>query len=241
MRIFVAGHKGMVGSALLKVLNQDSNNEILTQSRSQLDLLQQNDVNKFFKNNNIDQVYLAAARVGGILANNTYPAEFILQNLKIQNNILESSHLYDVNKVLFLGSSCIYPKFSEQPIKEESLLSGSLESTNEPYAVAKIAGIKVSESFNRQFGRDYRSVMPTNLYGPNDNFHPKNSHVIPALIDRIHHAKISKQNEVIIWGSGKPKREFLHVDDMADAAVFIMNIQKDIFEKEVPPSSFLRI
>ncbi len=235
MRIFVAGHKGMVGSALLKVLNQDSNNEILTQSRSQLDLLQQNDVNKFFKNNNIDQVYLAAARVGGILANNTYPAEFILQNLKIQNNILESSHLYDVNKVLFLGSSCIYPKFSEQPIKEESLLSGSLESTNEPYAVAKIAGIKVSESFNRQFGRDYRSVMPTNLYGPNDNFHPKNSHVIPALIDRIHHAKISKQNEVIIWGSGKPKREFLHVDDMADAAVFIMNIQKDIFEKEVPP------
>ena len=224
MNIFVAGHRGMVGSAIVKRLSHDSKNKIITVPRSSLDLLNQDSVNKFFEQNNIDQVYLAAAKVGGIHANNKYPAQFIYENLTIQTNIIHAAHLADVNKLLFLGSSCIYPKFAEQPLQESSLLTDTLEPTNEPYAIAKIAGIKLCESYNRQYGRDYRSVMPTNLYGPNDNFHPDNSHVIPAMIGRFHSAVQNNESEVVIWGSGTPKREFLYVDDMATASIHIMNL-----------------
>ncbi|HBV3329643.1 TPA: NAD-dependent epimerase/dehydratase family protein, partial [Klebsiella pneumoniae] len=177
----------------------------------------------------IDEVYLAAAKVGGIVANNTYPAEFIYENIVIQNNVIHSAHKFNVNKLMFLGSSCIYPKFANQPIKEDELLQGTLEPTNEPYAIAKIAGIKLCESYNRQYGRDYRSVMPTNLYGTNDNFHPNNSHVIPALIRRFHEAKAASAEEVQVWGSGKPMREFLHVDDMADASIYVMDLEKSVW------------
>ena len=233
--IFVAGHNGMVGSALVKLLQKDSANVIISKNRSELDLTNQQAVNHFFAERKIDQVYLAAAKVGGIAANNKYPAEFIYRNLMIETNIIHASHTYNVQKLLFLGSSCIYPKLAKQPMVEEALLTGVLESTNEPYAVAKIGGIKLCESYNRQYGRDYRSVMPTNLYGENDNFHTENSHVIPALIRRLHEAKLNNESEVMVWGSGKPMREFLHVDDMAEASVFVMNLDSDIFQRETMP------
>ena len=229
MNIFVAGHRGMVGSAIVRALLSNEANHIITAPRSELDLLDQTSVIQFFEANDIHQVYLAAAKVGGIFANNEYPAQFIYENLTIQSNIINAAHLSDVQYLLFLGSSCIYPKFAQQPMQEDSLLTGVLESTNEPYAIAKIAGIKLCESYNRQYGRDYRSVMPTNLYGPNDNFHPDNSHVIPAMIGRFHSAVINSEKEVVIWGSGTPMREFLHVDDMAAASIYVMNLDGEIF------------
>ncbi len=227
--IFVAGHKGMVGSALVRKLEREPDVELILRSSDQLDLCNQMEVSRFFHENRIDEVYLAAAKVGGIHANNTYPAEFIYKNSMIECNVIHAAHQSDVNKLLFLGSSCIYPRLAEQPINEESLLSGYLEPTNEPYAVAKILGIKLCESYNRQYQRDYRSVMPTNLYGPNDNFHPENSHVIPALIRRFYEAKRDHLDQVTIWGTGRPKREFLHVDDMANASIFVMNIDTKVF------------
>jgi GDP-L-fucose synthase len=223
-RIFVAGHNGMVGSAIVKQLQQKNDVELILKSRSELDLLDFSAVKRFFANDKIDQVYIAAAKVGGIVANNTYPADFIYENLMIECNIIHAAHLADINDVLFLGSSCIYPKYAEQPMRESALLNGMLEPTNEPYAVAKIAGIKLCESYNRQYKRNYRSVMPTNLYGPNDNFHPEKSHVIPALLCRFHDAKVVNKPEVVAWGTGKPMREFLHVDDMAEASVFVMDL-----------------
>jgi GDP-L-fucose synthase len=233
-KIFVAGHNGMVGSALVRIFKK-KNVEIFTKDRDDLNLLNQQDVENFFNNLKIDQVYLAAAKVGGIHANNTYPAEFIYQNLMIQNNVIHSAFLSGVKKLLFLGSSCIYPKNANQPIKEEELLTGKLEPTNEPYAIAKIAGIKMCESYNRQYGKshsiDYRCIMPTNLYGPGDNYHPENSHVIPGLIYRFHNAKINRLESVTIWGSGNPKREFLYVDDMARAAVYVMNLDRETYYK----------
>lgn len=233
-KIFVAGHRGMVGSAICKQLAHEECN-IITASRNDLNLLDQNSVRSFFFEHNFDEVYLAAARVGGINANNSFPAEFVYENLTIQNNIIHAAHQSDVNKLLFLGSSCIYPKLSPQPIKEEFLLDGRLEATNEPYAIAKIAGIKICESYNRQYNRDYRSIMPTNLYGQNDNFHPQNSHVIPGLMIRIHEAKERNDPSVLVWGSGKPMREFLHVDDMAHASIFMMNLDKKMLEKHIDP------
>ena len=229
-KIFIAGHNGMVGSAIVRLLQADKNIELVLRTRSELDLLSQADVQAFFETQNIDAVYLAAAKVGGIVANNTYPADFIYQNLMIQCNIIHAAHLANVNDVLFLGSSCIYPKLAEQPMTETALLTGTLEPTNEPYAIAKIAGIKLCESYNRQYGRNYRSVMPTNLYGENDNFHPQNSHVIPALMRRFHEAKLNNTPEVLVWGSGKPMREFLHVDDMAAASVYVMNASKEVYQ-----------
>lgn len=234
-RVFVAGHRGMVGSAIVRKLETTGDYEIITRSKEDLDLTNQSQVQAFFKGETIDQVYLAAAKVGGIHANNTYPAEFIYQNLMIQANVIHAAHQAGIQKLLFLGSSCIYPKLAEQPMSEEALLTGTLEPTNEPYAIAKIAGIKLCESYNRQYGRDYRSVMPTNLYGPNDNFHPENSHVIPALMRRIHEAKEAGASEVVIWGSGTPKREFLHVDDMADASVFVMNLDEATYQANTQP------
>ena len=216
-RVFVAGHKGMVGRAIVRQLRGV---EVVTRSRDELDLLNQAAVRRFFEDTRIDEVYLSAAKVGGIQANSSYPADFIYENLMIEANIIHSAHHADVQKLLFLGSSCIYPKEAEQPMREEALLTGPLEPTNEPYAIAKIAGIKMCESYNRQFGRDYRSVMPTNLYGPHDNFHPQNAHVIPALLRRFHGA----EGEIVIWGSGAPMREFLHVDDMAAASIFVMGL-----------------
>jgi GDP-L-fucose synthase len=229
-RIFVAGHKGMVGSAIIRQLEQRHDLELVVRSRNELDLLNQQAVKAFFNTEKIDQVYLAAAKVGGIMANNTYPAEFIFENLSIQNNIIHSAHLADVQHLLFLGSSCVYPKLAEQPISESALLTGTLEATNEPYAMAKIAGIKMCESYNRQYARDYRSVMPSNLYGPHDNFHPKNSHVIPGLIRRFHEAKMQGDSQVTAWGSGKPMREFLYVDDMAAASVHVMQLDKTTYD-----------
>ncbi|WP_275991017.1 GDP-L-fucose synthase [Enterobacter quasiroggenkampii] len=234
-RIFVAGHNGMVGSALVRKLSQLQGNEVITKSRDELDLLSQQAVNDFFKNEKIDQVYLAAAKVGGIHANNTFPADFIYQNLMIESNIIHAAHINDVNELLFLGSSCIYPREVPQPMREDALLTGILESTNEPYAIAKIAGIKLCESYNRQYGRDYRSVMPTNLYGYNDNFHAENSHVVPALIRRFHNAKIENQDSVTVWGSGTPKREFLFVDDMASASIYVMNLPVETYVKNTSP------
>ncbi len=234
-RVFVAGHRGMVGSAIVRQLEQRADIELVLCDRSQLDLLDSNAVQAFFRDNQIDQVYLAAAKVGGIVANNTYPAEFIYQNLMIEANIIHAAHLSGVQKLLFLGSSCIYPKLAKQPITESELLQGTLEPTNEPYAIAKIAGIKLCESYNRQYGRDYRSVMPTNLYGPHDNFHPSNSHVIPALIRRFHEAKLASAPEVVVWGSGTPMREFLYVDDMAAASVHVMELADEIYQANTQP------
>jgi GDP-L-fucose synthase len=234
-RIFVAGHKGMVGSAILRQLAQDTNNQLITADRNQLDLLNQQAVQAFFAQQQIDQVYLAAAKVGGIHANNEYPAEFIYENLMIEANIIHAAHSHGVQQLLFLGSSCIYPKLAPQPMREDALLTGLLECTNEPYAIAKIAGIKLCESYNRQYGRDYRSVMPTNLYGENDNFHPENSHVIPALLRRFHEAKLANAPVVNAWGTGKPMREFLYVDEMAAASIFVMNLDKAIYQRETQP------
>ncbi|MEX5451468.1 GDP-L-fucose synthase [Stutzerimonas stutzeri] len=234
-RVFVAGHRGMVGSAIVRRLRALGYENILTRGREELDLIDQAAVNAFFAEERIDQVYMASAKVGGIHANNTYPAEFIYQNLMVQANIIHAAHCNGVQKLLFLGSSCIYPKFAAQPMKEEALVTGVLEPTNEPYAVAKIAGIKLCESYNRQYGRDYRSVMPTNLYGPNDNFHPENSHVVPALLKRFHEATRRGDDEVVIWGSGKPQREFLHVDDMAAASVHVMELDEATYQAHTQP------
>ncbi|QXH37108.1 GDP-L-fucose synthase [Pseudomonas muyukensis] len=234
--VFIAGHRGMVGSALVRALEKDPNVRLLTRGRDQLDLLDQRQVTEFFGKHAVDQVYLAAAKVGGIHANNEYPAAFIYENLMIEANIIHAAYKAGVKKLLFLGSSCIYPKFAEQPMREEALLTGVLEPTNEPYAIAKIAGIKLCESYNRQYGTDYRSVMPTNLYGPNDNYHPQNSHVIPALIRRFHEAKARGDAEVVVWGSGAPMREFLHVDDMAAACVHVMGLEREVLSRHVQPT-----
>ncbi len=234
-RIFVAGHRGMVGSALVRQLAQRDDVELLLRTREQLNLLDARAVQAFFEQTRPDSVYLAAAKVGGIIANQSYPADFIYENMMIESNVIHAAHANNVNKLLFLGSSCIYPKLAPQPIKEQALLTGALEPTNEPYAVAKIAGIKLCESYNRQHGRDYRSVMPTNLYGPEDNFHPDNSHVIPALLRRFHDAAQQNAPEVVVWGSGTPMREFLHVDDMAAASIHVMELDKEVWEDHTEP------
>jgi len=229
--IFVAGHNGMVGAGFVRALSRDDTCQLITKSRTELDLTDQAAVRHFFSRHEIDRVILAAARVGGIHANNTYPAEFIYQNLMVECNVINEAWAAGVSSLLFLGSSCIYPKFAPQPMEEGALLTGKLEPTNEPYAVAKIAGIKLCESYNRQYGVDYRAVMPTNLYGIGDSYHPKDSHVIPALIQRIHQAKRAGSSSVEIWGSGKAKREFLYVDDMVDASLFVMNMDKQELNK----------
>lgn len=240
-KIYVAGHRGMVGSAIVRNLIAKGHDpdRIIGRTHAQLDLTDQAAVRDFFTTEKPDQVYLAAARVGGIHANNTYPAEFIYDNLMVQANVIDAAFRNGVKKLLFLGSSCIYPKLAPQPMSENALLTGFLEPTNEPYAVAKIAGIKICESYNRQYGAehgvDYRSVMPTNLYGPGDNYHPENSHVIPALIRRFHEAKVNKTPTVTIWGSGKPYREFLFVDDMAAASVYVMNLPKEQYSEHTMP------
>ncbi|MDP4745032.1 MAG: GDP-L-fucose synthase [Porticoccaceae bacterium] len=234
-KIFVAGHRGMVGSAICRQLEL-ADVEIITANRDKLDLASQAQVTDFFGETKFDQVYLAAAKVGGIYANNTYPADFIYQNLMIQNNIIHAAYLNGVKKLMFLGSSCIYPKITPQPIPENALLTGSLEPTNEPYAIAKIAGIKMCESYNRQYATDYRCVMPTNLYGPGDNYHTNTSHVIPALIRRFHEAVLADSPEVVAWGTGSPLREFLHVDDMASAAIYTMNLNIETYQKFTSPT-----
>ena len=229
----------MVGSAIVRNLQAKGFSNIVTRTHAELDLTDQQSVKVFFETEKPDQVYLAAARVGGIHANNTFPAEFIYDNLMVQNNVIHQAFLSGVKKLLFLGSSCIYPKIAPQPMSEDALLTGKLEPTNEPYAIAKIAGIKMCESYNRQYGAshgvDYRSVMPTNLYGPGDNYHPENSHVIPALIRRFHEAKVSNAPEVVIWGTGTPRREFLYVDDMAEASVFVMQLDKKTYDSQTLP------
>ena len=233
--IYVAGHQGMVGSAILRKLKQKGFTNIIVRTRMELDLMSQSKVQEFFKSEKPDIVILAAAKVGGIYANNTFPAEFIYNNTMIQANVINSAYHNNVKKLLFLGSTCIYPKSIDQPMREEDLLTGVLEPTNEPYALAKILGIKLCESYNRQYGTDYRSVMPTNLYGINDNFHLENSHVIPALIRRFHEAKLNNDPEVSVWGSGKVKREFLFVDDMADASLFILGLNKSTYQDNTDP------
>lgn len=233
--IYVAGHRGMVGSAIVRQLEKQGYSNIIVRTRQELDLLSQRDVQDFFQTNEIQQVYLAAAQVGGIHANNTYPADFIYKNLMIQANIIHSAFGAGIEKMLVLGSSCIYPKQAQQPMLESSLLTGTLEPTNEPYAIAKIVGIKLCESYNRQYGTDYRSVMPTNLYGPNDNFHVENAHVIPMLLRRFHEAKVANQSSVTIWGTGRPMREFLHVDEMSSASIFVMNLDKSVYDKYTEP------
>ncbi len=233
--IFVAGYNGMVGSAIVRCLTQKGDCHVVTRDRYELDLTNQQAVFSFFQSQEIDAVYLAAAKVGGIFANNTYPAEFIYDNLMIECNIIHAAFQSGVRKLLFLGSSCIYPKFAPQPIPESALLTGPLEPTNDSYAIAKITGIKLCEAYNRQYGVDYRSVMPTNLYGPNDNFHPQNSHVIPAMMRRFHEAKVANAPEVLIWGDGTPMREFLHVDDMAAACVHVMELEPDVLQAVVDP------
>jgi GDP-L-fucose synthase len=238
-KIYVAGHRGMVGSAIVRNLQAQGYNNIVTRTHAELDLCNQAAVKDFFQQEKPAQVYLAAAKVGGIYANNTFPAEFIYQNLMMEANVIHQAFEAGVKKVLFLGSSCIYPKLAPQPMSENALLTGTLEATNEPYAIAKIAGIKLCESYNRQYCQshdiDYRSVMPTNLYGPGDNYHPENSHVIPALIRRFHEAKVNNAPEVLIWGTGTPKREFLYVDDMAAASVFVMDLDKAIYDQHTEP------
>ncbi len=236
-RIFVAGHNGLVGSAIVRALIRNGRTNIVTRSHADLDLSDQAEVRAFFASEMIDEVYLAAAIVGGIHANNTNPADFIYNNLVIQANVIHEAWCNGVEKLLFLGSSCIYPRMAPQPIREEYLMTGPLEATNEPYAVAKIAGIKLCESYNRQHGTDYRSVMPTNLYGPGDNYHPENSHVIPALLRRFHEAKKQGAKEVVIWGSGAPRREFLYVDDMADASVHVMQLARGEYQANTAPMS----
>lgn len=238
-KIYVAGHRGMVGSAIVRTLQSQGHANIVTRTHAELDLTDQTAVREFFATEKPHQVYLAAAKVGGIHANNTYPAEFIYQNLMMEANVIDAAFHNGVKKLLFLGSSCIYPKLASQPMSEDALLTGTLEPTNEPYAIAKIAGIKLCESYNRQYGEsqgvDYRSVMPTNLYGPGDNYHPENSHVIPALIRRFHEAKINNAQTVVIWGTGTPKREFLYVDDMAAACVHVMQLPKATYDQHTQP------
>lgn len=234
-RIYVAGHRGLVGAAIVRALRQRDYTNIVTRTHAELDLTDQAQVRAFFEAERIDEVYLAAARVGGIHANNTYPAEFIRDNLMIEANVIHEAWRHGIGKLLFLGSSCIYPRLAEQPIKEEYLMTGVLEPTNEPYAIAKIAGIKMCESYRRQYGADFRSVMPTNLYGPGDNYHPENSHVIPALIRRFHEAKVTGSEQVAIWGSGAPRREFLYVDDMADACLHVMQLARETYEQQTAP------
>lgn len=234
-KVYVAGHRGMVGAAIIRALKDRDGIDIVVRTHAQLDLTNQAAVRSFFESERPDQVYLAAAKVGGIHANNTYPAEFIYQNMMIEANVVHEAFSVGVRKLLFLGSSCIYPKQVSQPMNEDALLTGVLEATNEPYAIAKIAGIKICESYNRQYGVDYRSVMPTNLYGPGDNYHPENSHVIPALIRRFHEAKINHIPAVLIWGSGLPMREFLYVDDMAAASVYVMDLDKEIYDQHTQP------
>ena len=232
-KIYIAGHQGMVGSAIVRLLTERGYHNLLTADRNELDLLSQQQVVEFFATHQPDYVFLAAAKVGGIQANNNYPADFIYQNLMIQNNVIHAAYLNQVKRLLFLGSSCIYPKNALQPMTETALLSGQLEPTNEPYAIAKIAGIKMCESYNRQYDTDFRSVMPTNLYGRGDNFHPSNSHVLPALLRRFYEAKQNNIPEVVVWGSGTPKREFLYVDDMALACLYVMNLDKEVLEQAV--------
>jgi len=234
-RIYVAGHNGLVGSAIVRTLRAQGQSNIVTRSHAELELADQIKVRAFFQNEKIDIVYLAAAKVGGIHANNTYPADFIFHNLMVQTNVVHEAWRNGIRKLLFLGSSCIYPRMAPQPLREEYLMNGALEPTNEPYAIAKIAGIKLCESYNRQHGTDFRCVMPTNLYGPGDNFHPENSHVIPALIRRFHEAKVSRADEVVIWGSGKPMREFLYVDDMAEASVHVMQLDQEVYRAHTDP------
>lgn len=234
-KIFLAGHTGMVGGAILRQLQAQGTHEILTRRSSDLDLMDQAAVREFFQRERPDEVILAAARVGGILANNTYPAQFIYENLMIQSNVIHQAHAAGVTRLLQLGSSCIYPKHADQPMTEDALLTGTLEPTNEPYAIAKIAGIKLCESYNRQHGRDYRSVMPTNLYGPGDNFHPEHSHVLPALLRRFHEAARDGADEVVVWGTGTPMREFLHVDDMARASLFVHALPGETYTRETSP------
>jgi len=233
--IYVAGHRGMVGSAIVRLLEQQGFANIVTRTSSELDLTNQAAVRDFFGSEKIDAVFLAAAKVGGIHANNEYPAEFIYQNLMIESNIIHEAWRAGVKRLLFLGSSCIYPKLATQPMREDALLTDTLEPTNEPYAIAKIAGIKLCESYNRQYGTDYRSVMPTNLYGENDNFHPENSHVIPAMMRRFHEAVKADAEEVVVWGTGKPMREFLHVDDMAAASLFVMQLDTTTYSENTQP------
>jgi GDP-L-fucose synthase len=234
-KIYVAGHRGLVGSAIVRKLKSLGYVNLITRTHSQLDLIDQRSVQNFFKKHKPDYVIIAAAKVGGIVANNNYPADFIYQNLMIETNIIDAAYKNNVRRLLFLGSSCIYPKNSQQPINEDALLTGKLEPTNEPYAISKIAGIKLCESYNRQHGTDFRSVMPTNLYGPGDNYHQENSHVIPGLINRFHNAKKNNDKAVKVWGSGNPKREFLYVDDMADASIHIMNIDIDDYNRNTQP------
>lgn len=238
-KIYVAGHRGMVGAAIVRALQRASQADVVTRSHAELDLTDQSAVRGFFAAEKPDQVYLAAAKVGGIHANYAYPAEFIYENLLIEANIVDAAFRNGTRKLLFLGSSCIYPKLASQPIREDALLAGPLEPTNEPYAIAKIAGIKLCESYNRQYGVshgiDYRSVMPTNLYGPGDNYHPENSHVIPALIRRFHEAKENKAPSVCIWGTGNPRREFLYVDDMAEACIHVMNLEYEVYATNTEP------
>lgn len=238
-RIYVAGHRGMVGSAIVRHLQAGSGIDIVTRTHAELDLTDQAAVREFFQTQKISEVYLAAAKVGGIHANNTFPAEFIYENLMMEANVIHQAFAAGVKKLIFLGSSCIYPRMAAQPMSEDALLTGTLESTNEPYAIAKIAGIKLTESYNRQYGAshgiDYRSVMPTNLYGPGDNYHPENSHVLPALIRRFHESKIGSLPSVTIWGTGTPKREFLYVDDMAAATVHVMNLDLEIYRQHTKP------
>lgn len=233
--IFVAGHHGMVGSAIVRYLKSLGYHRFVERSHAELDFTRQSELDEFFRLEKINQIYLASAKVGGILANNSFPADFIYDNLLIECNIIQAAHKSGIDKLMFLGSSCIYPRETSQPMREDALLTGPLEPTNEPYAIAKIAGIKLCESYNRQYGHDYRSVMPTNLYGPNDNFHNENSHVIPAMMRRFHEAVKSGSEQVVIWGSGKPMREFLHVDDMAAATVHIMHLDKSTWKANTQP------
>lgn len=235
MKIYIAGHRGMVGGAILRQLEAAGGHEVITRTSGELDLTNQAAVQAFFQAEKPDQVILAAAKVGGIVANNTYPAQFIYENLMIECNVIHAAYGAGVKKLLQLGSSCIYPKLASQPMAEDMLLTGTLEPTNEPYAIAKIAGIKLCESYNRQYDTDYRSVMPTNLYGPGDNFHPENSHVLPALIRRFHEATLRGDSEVVVWGSGNPMREFLHVDDMAAASLFVMGLEGNVYASETDP------
>lgn len=233
LRIFIAGHEGMVGKSILQTLQSHALHEIIVAKKTDLNLTNQSEVMSFLEQHQIDEIYIAAAKVGGIHANNTYPADFIYQNIMIQSNIIHAAHTQNIDKLLFLGSSCIYPVHADQPMQESSLLTGPLETTNQAYAIAKIAGIEMCHSYNVQYGRDYRCVMPTNLYGPNDNFHPTNSHVIPGLITKFYTAIEANNSEVVIWGTGSPQREFLHVDDLARACIYTMQIPKESFVRSL--------